>query len=183
MKKYVYLLLLITPAISFAQNRHEDDGRHRGNKNNNTVFSFWFNSKPARKLIVFDRHFIFDSDTMASNTIEKTKSLQNQFRQELRLVDVQIDYLVREMEGLLDQQQKGVDNKQKILDTYTKLHHLNMQHFDMIGRHAKEIQQIFDDSFVEYNKKINQKIEQSKDNPNVILVDLAERYQLYKQNQ
>ncbi len=182
MNKYVFLLTLLSTNISFAQ-QHRQDREHHPNRGDKpkASFSFWFNSKPMHFAMPFDKYFIFNIEEDLKTSLEKTKGLQNQFRQESKLLDIQIDYLVKELEILLQQQQNGVDNSQKIIDNYTKLHQLNVQHYDMLMQHTEAMRDIFQESHKEYKKTISQKIEQSANDPGIIVVDLLERYNRLKQ--
>ena len=181
------LFLFLTTNITFAQHhnhrdrdrdREEHKGRDRGS--NPAKFTFWFSQKSSgnqRHMQIFDQHAIFDFDTEVASALTNTRDLQDAFRKDKNLLDVQIEYLERELVQLIQDHQINGNKSQEILETYTALFDLCIQSYNLMDNHTTKMKEIFQETYKNYNTKIQQKITTATKDPEILTEELIKRYE------
>ena len=189
------LFLFLTTNITFAQHRDRDEytdqdsGEHKGNREghrgkgkgpNPAKFTFWFSQKSSgkqRHMQLFDQHAIFDFDTEIASALTDTRDLQDSFRKDKILLDVQIEYLERELVKLIQEHQINRNKSQEILETYTALFDLCTQSYSLMDNHTTKMKEIFQETYKNYNTKIQQKITTATKDPEILTEELIKRYE------
>lgn len=173
----IMLFLFLSTNITFARHRKNRDRR---TESNSSKFTFGFSQKSSEKsrhMQIFDQHAIFDFDTEISSAMTNTRDLQDAFRKDKKLLDVQIEYLERELVKLIQDHQINGNRSQEILETYTTLFNLCKQSYDLIESHTQKIQELFQETYKNYNTKIEQKIVVATQDPEILTEELIKRYE------
>ena len=169
------LFLFLSTNVSFAQHRKDRD-----KKSNSSTFSFWFSQKDSKKnrhMQIFDQHAIFDFDAEISSALTNTRDLQDTFRKDKRLLDVQIEYLEKELVKLIKEHQINGNRSQEILETYKALFDLCIENYALMDSHTTKIQQIFQKTHENYATKIQKKIITATEDPDILTEELIKRYE------
>ncbi len=175
----IMLFLFLSTNISFAQHRKDRD-RDRERDRESSKFTFWFSqkgSKRQRHMQIFDQHAIFDFDTEISSALTNTRDLQDAFRKDKKLLDIQIEYLEKELVKLIQEHQINGNKSQEILETYRALFELCMQNYELMDNHTTKIQQVFQETHKNYATKIQQKIVTATQDPDILTEELIKRYE------
>lgn len=179
-------------------NRNRDNrnrGRSRDNKDSrkekNSGFNFWFFSSKSKNshssshnnyMKIFDSHAIFDFDEEIALAVSNSEVARETFQRESRLLAAQIKYYEEELMILLDEQLKGTDRSDDILETYNTLYELSYENFSMMNSHTQEITEIFKNTFDTYDIKIREKIKTATTNKEGLLDELTTRYNIFLNN-
>ena len=191
----IMLFLFLSTNVSFAQHRNHRDSDREGHKDrdrdrgehkgrdrgsNPAKFTFWFSQKSSgnqRHMQIFDQHAIFDFDTEVASALTNTRDLQDAFRKDKMLLDVQIEYLERELVQLIQDHQTNENKSQEILETYTALFNLCIQSYNLMDNHTTKMKEIFQETYKNYNTKIQQKIATATKDPEILTEELIKRYE------
>ena len=191
----IMLFLFLSTNVSFAQHRNHRDSDREGHKDrdrdrgehkgrdrgsNPAKFTFWFSQKSSgnqRHMQIFDQHAIFDFDTEVASALTNTRDLQDAFRKDKMLLDVQIEYLERELVQLIQDHQTNENKSQEILETYTALFNLCIQSYNLMDNHTTKMKEIFQETYKNYNTKIQQKITTATKDPEILTEELIKRYE------
>ena len=177
----IILLLFLSTNVSFAQHRKDrDEHKGRDKKSNSSTFTFWFSQKGSKKnrhMQIFDQHAIFDFDIEISSALTNTRDLQDSFRRDKMLLDVQIEYLEKELVKLIQEHQINENKSQEILETYKALFDLCMENYALMDSHTTKIQEVFQKTHKNYATKIQQKIVTATQDPESLTEELIKRYE------
>ncbi|MGL4677488.1 MAG: hypothetical protein ACRCWI_07460 [Brevinema sp.] len=194
MNKHYHLLFLTVFVMSntllFAQNffseqttenlKPEYSAKKDKHKKENPSFSFSIPKQNQSHMKVFDTHAIFDFEEEISIALTNTKELQSEFRKEMRLIDIQINYLKNELMGLLEGHQKGTNNASQMVDTYSQLYQLCDKRYSTLDEHTKAMQDILSTTYEKYHNKIQEKLSIAKEDPDMIVTELLDRYAAFQ---
>ena len=174
-KYFIIIILSLLTLPTFA-----DHKQHRKETVKNYKFPFWGAPKRYKNekyMQIFDRYAIFDFDKEISIAVTNTKEKQDEFKKNMKLLNIQIEYLEKELVIFIQEHKIYTNRSQEILDTYIKLFDLSTESYTLMDIHTKSIQKIFQDTYQSYNIKVQKEISNAIKNPDMLTEELLKRYE------
>ncbi len=116
----------------------------------------------------------FEKEVAAA--LKDSQDIQENFKQDLHIINVQLKSLSDEMIRLIQNRKKGDDNSKELIQTYTALYELCGKKHHVIKEHAAALQNIMLKTYHDYTQKIEDKLHTAQTNPEILIEEIIYNY-------